>query len=544
MNPSDKNGRIMIRGTKQFEVEHDPDFFTVVLDKDTDDKKIHSLISPKSIQKIGRRLLKIEMSQADRNAAMDRLRSKDAKIVCHHAYRIPGKTGTRYYLTDLIIVRVISRVVDPAPLFLHHGLELYKKCVGVNDTYAVRVTDEAGKNPLRVVHDLIRCPEVVYAEPNFLERYSFSAPIGPIDRNIRWHLDQISAREAWTHADTRGKRDVVIAVLDDGCDLSHPAFVSAGKVVEPTDFVDGDRYPWADYPGVESGKHGTACAGLAIAEECENGVVGVAPGCAFMPVRMTAIERMEIETLNVRDMFELTGQYADVISCSWSSVPCYDPIPRSIADVFDKIVVDGGPNGNGTIICFAAGNHNAPIRDDNNQHFEYKPHPKHSAIQVTQSKILNGYAAHPNVLAVTAITSENRKARYSNWGQEVAVCAPSDNYDPISGERLPGKELFTTDNEEHGSGYERGKRFTNFGGTSGACPIVAGVAGLVRSVRRDLTGLQVKEIIENSADPITVTPSDLDTDCNLESSINGHSFCFGYGRVNALKAVTRALLLP
>ena len=140
------------------------------------------------------------------------------------------------------------------------------------------------------------------------------------------------------------------------------------------------------------------------------------------------------------------------------------------------------------------------------------------------------------------LASEKRKARYSNWGQEVAVCAPSDNFDPLSGERLPGKELFTTDNEEHGAGYEPGKRYTNFGGTSGACPIVAGVAGLVRSVRRDLTGLQVKEIIEQSADPITVSADDSDINPALESSIDGHSFGFGYGRVNALEAVKKAQL--
>ncbi len=542
MNPSGESGRIMIRGTEKFEVEREPTFFTAVLEKDSDEKRIDSLIAPKSTRRIGRRLLKIEVNPVDRNDAMDKLRSKDAKIVCHHAYRIPGKTDTRYYLTDLLIVQVKSRAIDPEALFRSHGLELFKQCEGVYNTYAVTVTDKANKNPLKAAHELIHHPEVVYAEPNFLERYRFSAPIGPIDRSIQWHLDQISARDAWAHAQTRGARDVVIAVIDDGCDLSHPAFGGAGKVVHPTDFVDGDANPWADYPGVESGKHGTACAGLAVAEDIENGVVGVAPGCGFMPVRMTALERMEIETLNVRDMFEVTGRHADVISCSWSSVPCYDPIPRSIAEVLDKIVVDGGPGGKGAIICFAAGNHNAPIRDDDNRGFKYKPHPGHSEMVEVRGKILNGYAAHPKVIAVAAITSEKRKARYSNWGQEVAVCAPSDNFDPLSGERLPGKELFTTDNEEHGAGYEPGKRYTNFGGTSGACPIVAGVAGLVRSVRRDLTGLQVKEIIEQSADPITVSADDSDINPALESSIDGHSFGFGYGRVNALEAVKKAQL--
>jgi hypothetical protein len=542
MDLSKKYGRAMMRGSEQLELESEPSFFTALLENDADESKIDALISPRSSRKVGRRLLRIEVNRADRDAAMAKLRSKDGKIVCHHAYRLPGEKGTRYYLTDLLIVRVLPRAGDPEALFRFHGLALHKKCEGTHDTFSVRVTEKAGKNPLKVAHDLIQQPEVVYAEPNLMERYYLSAPSDRIDWGKLWHLDQISARQAW--AVTKGVRDVVIAVVDDGCDLSHPAFGGTGKVAHPTDFVDGDSKPWSDHPAVESGRHGTACAGLAVAEESENGVVGVAPGCAFMPVRMTAIERIELETLGVRDMFEVAGQQADVLSCSWSSVPCYDPIPQPIAEVFDKIVVEGGPRGNGTVICFAAGNHNAPIRDDDNNHFEYKPHPSDSETRVVQSKILNGYAAHPSVMAVAAITSANQKARYSNWGKEITVCAPSDNFDPLSGQRLLGEELFTADNEDHGSGYVPGQRFTGFGGTSGACPIVAGVAGLVRSVRPNLTALQVKAIIEETADPITAIQTDSDTDHARERFIDGHSSWYGYGRVNAQKAVEKALRLP
>ena len=539
MNPASKYGRVMMRGTELFEVESERSFFTALLENDKDEGKIGSLISPKSSKKMGQRLLKIEVDQADRDAAMAKLRSKDGKVVCHHAYRVPGKEGTRYYITDLLIVRVLPRTDDLISLLSIHGLELHKECKGTDDTFVVRVTDKAGKNPLKVAHDLLQRPEVVYAEPNFLERYCLSAPSGRIDWGKLWHLDAISARQAWAH--TKGERKVVIAVVDDGCDLSHPAFgwPDTDKVKHSTDFVDGDEKPWSDNPAVESGTHGTACAGLAVAEESENGVVGVAPGCAFMPVLMPALERMELETVNVRHMFEIVGRKADVISCSWSSVPCYDPIPRSIAEVFDKIVMEGGPHGNGTIICFAAGNHNAPIRDDDNQHFKYKPHPSDAETQVVDSRILNGYAAYPNTIAVAAITSDNQKAHYSNWGKEITVCAPSDNFDPLSDRPLSGKKLFTTDSEECGPGYEAGQRFTDFGGTSGACPIVAGVAGLVRSVRRNLTALQVKAIIEETADTIPTIGND-----SRERFINGHSLSFGYGRVNAHKAVEKALLLP
>jgi subtilisin family serine protease len=540
MNPNSKYGRAMMRGNEQFELEKESAYFTAVMNNDADQEKVRSLVSPQSVRKLGQRLLKIKVNPDDRNAAMKKLRSSDANLVCHHAYRLPGKTGTRYYLTDLLIVRILSRVSDPIELFRSHGLALQKECEGTHNTFSVRVTDKAGKNPLKVAHDLIQRPEVVYAEPNLMERFNLSAPSGGINQKAQWHLDQVALRQAWAH--TRGTPEVVIAVVDDGCDLSHPAFNAPGKIVDPFDYMDGDGQPWADSDSIESGKHGTPCAGLAVAGKCENGVIGVAPDCGFMPIRMISPSRMEFETINVRDMFEEVGRKADIMSCSWGNVPCYSPLPQPISEVFSKMAVEGGPRGKGTVICFAAGNYNAPIRDDDNHHFEYKTNPKDTDIQIAQTKILNGLAAHPDVIAVGATTSNDQKASYSNWGKELSVCAPSDNYDPISGHHLSGKELFTTDNEAHGDGYEEGESFAGFGGTSGACPIVAGVAGLVRSVRPNLRALQVKAIIEKTADPVTATHLDSDSDRARAGYIAGHSAWFGYGRVNAKNAVEKALL--
>ncbi len=70
------------------------------------------------------------------------------------------------------------------------------------------------------------------------------------------------------------------------------------------------------------------------------------------------------------------------------------------------------------------------------------------------------------------------------------------------------------------------------------------MAGLVRSVRPNLTALQVKAIIEETADPITAIQTDSDTDHARERFIDGHSSWYGYGRVNAQKAVEKALRLP
>ena len=98
-----------------------------------------------------------------------------------------------------------------------------------------------------------------------------------------WHFDIINASEAWDI--TRGARDVVVAVIDDGFDIDHPDFQGVGKIVQPRDFVDGDAKPFP----TAANYHGTPCAGVAIAEANGRGVVGVAPGCAFMPVRITIL---------------------------------------------------------------------------------------------------------------------------------------------------------------------------------------------------------------------------------------------------------------
>ncbi len=90
----------------------------------------------------------------------------------------------------------------------------------------------------------------------------------------------VKAEGAWEY--TMGSRDIVICIMDDGFDLNHPEFNVAGKIVAPRDFGQDDFDP---NPAYENENHGTACTGVALAEQNGIGVVGLAPRCAFMPVR-------------------------------------------------------------------------------------------------------------------------------------------------------------------------------------------------------------------------------------------------------------------
>ena len=120
-----------------------------------------------------------------------------------------------------------------------------------------------------------------------------------------------------------------------------------------------------------------------------------------------------------------------------------------------------------------------------------------------------------------------------------------------SGDDFPSDAMYTTDNsDEFGyaePGYNDGGfddfgfpnldsdgKYTNdFSGTSAACPVAAGVAGLVLSRNTVLTATDVRLILEHTAE--MVSPDDAEYD-----GITGRSFTYGYGRVNALAAVEAA----
>jgi thermitase len=139
-----------------------------------------------------------------------------------------------------------------------------------------------------------------------------------------------------------------------------------------------------------------------------------------------------------------------------------------------------------------------------------------SAAQYFQSKggVFTGSAGNdgtfdstaddPYILRISATDSSDVLASFSSTGNNIDLCAP-------------GVSIVTT-TKGGGYGYATG--------TSASAPLVAGVAALVLSVNPSLTGSQVQQILKQSADGLGAT---------------GWDSSYGWGRVNALKAVQAAL---
>ncbi len=109
-------------------------------------------------------------------------------------------------------------------------------------------------------------------------------------------------------------------------------------------------------------------------------------------------------------------------------------------------------------------------------------------------------AAYDGVIAVGAVDSNGNRASFSNYGTGLDLMAP-------------GVNIYST---------VPNNRYQFMSGTSMASPHVAGVAGLIRSVNKNISVNNARNILRNTAQPV------------------GNSYYYGYGIVNAYEAVRAA----
>ena len=367
--------------------------------------------------------------------------------------------------------------------------------------FVLRASQSA--NPFDFANMLVERHQAVYAHPVFLEDIpersapTFSQP--PVGTsavevpswaqaaqfNRQWHLRNtgqagstpgvdIDAVGAWEF--TFGAPAVVVCVMDSGVALSHQVFQSPGKLLAGFDFEDQD----ADPSPVES-NHGTACAALA-AGGPSGQTLGVAPGCRLMPIRRPSLSNH----LSIAEGFAWAADHgASIISCSFG----IDGRPWVLPDVVRsalEYVTAHGRAGRGCVVFWAAGNGNESVSSDE-------------------------WASSMYTIAVAASTDQGRRAPYSDFGPQISICAPSSG--GVNG-------IVTAANND----------YTNqFGGTSAAAPIAAGVAALVLSLAPNMSWQEVRDLLQRESRRIDPVDGQYDA--------AGHSSYFGYGQVDAKRAL-------
>jgi len=269
-------------------------------------------------------LMRVEVA-GDRENAVSRLR--DERVV-HHVYRGQEDPQQDYLITDSYFVKFKPETPDSRILAYIQAENLrVEKDLG-NKTFLVSVTDETGRNPIRAANAAATRDDVEYAEPNLVRQLTRFAFI-PADPGFarQWHLHApsddppdlvqgagIFAADAWDP--TRGRREIVIAVADDGFDLTHPDFQGPDKVVSQLNATPGANgsIAWDSNVSPRPGDyHGTPCLGVAVAEGNGTGVIGVAPGCSLVAVRFP----LSMQDAHFITMFQKISALADVVSCSW-----------------------------------------------------------------------------------------------------------------------------------------------------------------------------------------------------------------------------------
>ncbi|MGI6642300.1 MAG: S8 family peptidase [Limnochordia bacterium] len=287
--------------------------------------------------------------------------------------------------------------------------------------------------------------EVLLVEPNLRYTLPVQRGVGELEILVepegdlydrQWGFTNINAEAAWDL--TVGAPDVIVAIIDTGVDVGHSEFL--GKM-----FVDGYDATGEGMPDVDLNGHGTHVAGIAADDGRTGQVGGVAWDSPIMPVRVMN-SAGEILTEYLIDALEYLALYAAVFEQRIVANMSLGGRGYSYAlkDAIDLAISQG------VVVIAAAGN-------EYNRSIAYP-------------------AAYNGVVSVAASTPRNERADFSSTGWWNSVAAP--------GERIL-------------SAYRDGYAYAS--GTSMAAPFVSGAAALLLAEYPELTPLEVKNQLEQTA---------------------------------------------
>ena len=320
----------------------------------------------------------------------------------------------------------------------------------------------SGMSPEAAVAKLKADPTVASAE---FDRAAILDAVEVNDtlRGKQYALDIVNAPEAWDI--TMGKSSVTIAIVDSGVDLEHPDLKA--KLIKAKSTVDDSA---KDDMG-----HGTHVAGIAAAiTNNKEGVAGLAANAKIMPVRVLGGPSGGSAATVAEGVIYAADNGADVINMSLGFYDKPEILEKAVNYALSKNVV----------IVATMGNNN----------IERRRYP----------------AAFDGVIAVGSTDESDKKSTFSNFGDWISVSAPGSNI----------MSTFPT----YPVQINGTKGYASLSGTSMAAPLVAGLAGLIRSQNPNMAPAKVKALIEKTA---------------VDLGDKGFDKNFGHGRIDAFKAVSK-----
>ncbi|MHB8524245.1 MAG: S8 family serine peptidase, partial [Limisphaerales bacterium] len=355
------------------------------------------------------------------------------------------------------------------------------------DTFVLQAPD--AWTAIQQAQQLAQMPDVEASCPVMRRRLWRHSPYAPRPNDpyflYQWNMENrdtngsvagvdLNVRAAWPIARGDG---VVIAIGDDGVDLTHPDLAARGRSDLHYNFATGETNGL--HPSTLQ-MHGTAVTGLAVADGYNHlGMIGVAYRAQFASWVIFDSTDNLVSDEALAQMFEYQSNVVDVQNHSWGNAD----VTQLDASLLEKIAISNavlnGRGGRGVVIVRSGGN------------------GRGDGINVND----DGYASDPKAIGVGAVRVDGRVTSYSNPGASLLVAAPS-------GDIADGyPTLFTTDRQ--GSLGYNAVTFTNdladyafnavgFSGTSGSAPQIAGVAALILSANPNLTYRDVQQILIHS----------------------------------------------
>lgn len=446
-----------------------------------------------------------------------------------------GSSSEAVLLNEIIIA--LNPTITPESFFAQRDeFSSFRPLDGTPDQFIATVKNGYGPTALEVGIDVSDEPGVSWMSPNFYQaREKYFTPNDPRYPN-QWHLNNFGQSGGLNDADSDlpeawdvnqgGSANVVIGIIDDGVDSTHPdlnVWTNPGET--NFDGIDNDGNGWVDdirgwnfvtdtnqTEPVGTDRHGTAVAGVAAARgDNAIGVAGAAYRSRVMSIKIFDAAAVASDASIASAIYYAGGRTrdglgtwksADLVNSSWGGGASSTLINAALS-----WGTTSGRQGVGAAYFFASGNDAAstvtgPAAESNNI---------------------------PGVIAVGATNNLGGRSDYSNYGASLDLVAPS------SDNRAGFLSIDTTDRvgaPGFATGDYTGIGGTGFGQTSSASALAAGIGALVlaqASVQGvTLSPTALRSLLRNSTDLIGGATYDVSTGKNNE---------YGFGRVNAATAV-------